>query len=73
MHKREGKRDIEREGKIKRGREAQAEDAVLSRLAMHECISRTCHNQFDSMQTQTQTHIYRVYAFMYFPVRTRLL
>lgn len=72
MHKREGKRDIEREGKIKRGREAQAEDAVLSRLAMHEFISRTCHNQFDSMRTQTHTHTY-MNVFVYFPVRTRLL
>lgn len=55
-HKGEGVRDIERKGKIKRGREPQAEDAVLSRLAMHEYSSRTFHNQFNSMQTQTHTH-----------------
>lgn len=65
-------RDIEKKGKIKRGREPQAEDAVLSRLAMHEYSLRTCHNQFNSMQTQTHTHMY-MNVFVYFPVRTQLL
>lgn len=57
-HKREEEGVKEREGKIKSGREAQAEDAALSRLAMHEFISRTCHNQFDSMRTQAHVHTY---------------